>query len=161
MDKNQSFQSLQQFQSVWSFSPNSVLLFSSNNESGILTRNLMNIFQKSKRSFKHLDQFVTYNIVNPCCWYNRLTWRDTGSFPSSGQRLLLDTHQLLHLHALQCPSCNNVSDREYLLCFGISWGEAWWNAYVLFIYFMFYVWEELSGFFLPYWGKRSWFCSFH
>lgn len=27
--------------------------------------------------------------------------------------------------------------------------------------FMFYVWEELSGIFLPYCGKRGWFCSFH
>lgn len=27
--------------------------------------------------------------------------------------------------------------------------------------FMFYVWEELSEVFLPYCGKRGWFCSFH
>lgn len=104
--------------------------------------------------------FVSYNTVDPCRWHSRLSLRDTGSFPGSGQRL--DAHQLLHFHALQCPRCSNVKDREHLLCFGISWGEAWWNTYVLFIYFMFYVWEELSGFFFfLYWGKRGWFCSFH
>lgn len=49
MDRNHNFHSLQQLESVWSFSHNSVPFFSSNNGSWPLARNLLNILLPEKQ----------------------------------------------------------------------------------------------------------------